>query len=147
VLGALILQLAVFAFGVRLPWGISTTEAHIASYLLLIAFAARNQRVPGFALAGIGLGCNAAAIFLNGGRMPVSVQAWAESTGVSIGAHAGRVYNNVAAMNSSSHLRFLGDVFAIPLWGAQNRSASPGALQGQACALTLDRSYPLHEIT
>ncbi len=114
VLGALILQLAVFAFGVRLPWGISTTEAHTASYLLLIAFAARNGRVPGFALAGIGLGCNAAAIFLNGGRMPVSVQAWAESTGVSIGAHAGRVYNNVAAMNSSSHLRFLGDVFAVP---------------------------------
>ena len=23
----------------------------------------------------------------------------------------------------------------------------PAALQGQACALTLDRSYPLHEIT
>ena len=114
VLGALVLQLALFAFKLRPPWGISTSEAHIASYLLLVVFAARNGRVPGFALAGIGLGSNAAAIFLNGGRMPVSVQAWAESTGASIGANAGRVYNNVAAASSGSHLRFLGDVFALP---------------------------------
>lgn len=114
VLGALALQLAIYALRVRLPWGISATEAHVASYLVLIAFAARNGRVPGFALAGIGLGCNAVAVFLNGGRMPVSVQAWAESTGGRIGAHAGQVYNNIAAMNSGSHLPFLGDVFAVP---------------------------------
>jgi MFS family permease len=114
VFAALGLQLATFAVDIPLPGRVSTTDAHIASYLLLLAFAARNGRVPGFALAGLGLASNATAIFLNGGRMPVSVEAWAESTGLGTAAYANDVYNNVAAVNPGSHLAFLGDVFAMP---------------------------------
>jgi MFS family permease len=114
VLAALALQLATFAVHVPLPWNISTTEVHVASYLLLLAFAARNGRVPGFALAGLGFASNAIAIFLNGGRMPVSAEAWADSTGMGTAAYADHVYNNVATANAGSHLAFLGDVFALP---------------------------------
>ena len=114
VLAALGVQVAMFAVGVALPIGISSTNVHVASYVLLLVFAARNGRVPGFALAGLGLACNAAAIFLNGGRMPVSAEAWAESTGTDVASQAGHVHNNVATMDAGTHLGFLGDVFAIP---------------------------------
>jgi len=114
VLVALAVQLLLFAVHVKLPHGISTTNAHLASYSLLLVFAVRNSRIPGFTLAGLGLASNALAIFLNGGRMPVSVKAWADAAGTGSHTFAGSVYNNVVAAGSGSHLAFLGDVFAIP---------------------------------
>ena len=62
VFASLALQLATFAIHVPLPRHLSTTGAHIGSYVLLLAFAARNGRVPGFMLAGLGLASNALAI-------------------------------------------------------------------------------------
>lgn len=114
VLAALAAQILLFEVHVHLPAGISMTDAHLASYVLLLVFAVRNIRVPGFALAGLGLASNAIVIFLNEGRMPVSTAAWADSAVARGHAFAHGVYNNVAAASSSSHLAFLGDVFAIP---------------------------------
>jgi MFS family permease len=114
VLAALAVQILLFAVHVRLPDGISTADAHLASYVLLLVFAVRNSRVPGFALAGLGLATNALVIFLNGGRMPVNNGAWAESAVTRSHAFIHGVYNNVAAASSNSHVAFLGDVFAIP---------------------------------
>jgi len=114
VLAALAAQILLFEVHVHLPAGISMTDAHLASYVLLLVFAARNIRVPGFALAGLGLASNAIVIFLNRGRMPVSTAAWADSAVTRGHAFAHGVYNNVAAASGSSHLAFLGDIFAIP---------------------------------
>jgi MFS family permease len=114
VLAALAAQILLFAVHVRLPGGISTADAHLASYALLLVFAARNSRAPGFALAGLGLASNALVIFLNGGRMPVGTRAWADSAMTGGHAVVHGVYNNVAAASSNSHLAFLGDVFAMP---------------------------------
>lgn len=114
VLAALAIQLLLFAIHMPLPDGIPATDAHIASYVLLLLFAVRNGRTPGFALAGLGLASNALVIFLNGGRMPVDPVAWADSAGTGAQAFAAGVYNNVAAASGSSHLAFLGDVFAVP---------------------------------
>ena len=114
VLAALAAQILLFEVHMRLPFGVSVTDAHLASYVLLLAFAIRNSRVPGFALAGLGLACNALVIFLNHGRMPVGAAAWVDSVASRSHAIAHGAYNNVAAASSSSHLAFLGDVFAIP---------------------------------
>lgn len=114
VLVALALQILIFAAGVNLPANISSLDAHVASYALLLAFAARNARIPGFALAALGLASNAVAIFANSGRMPVSPGAWADSTRIGTSAPLDGVYNNVATMHAGTHLAFLGDVFALP---------------------------------
>ncbi len=114
VLAALGAQILLFEVHMHLPSGVSVTDAHLASYVLLLAFAIRNSRVPGFALAGLGLACNALVIFLNDGRMPVSAAAWVDSVVNRSHAIAHGAYNNVAAASSGSHLAFLGDVFAIP---------------------------------
>ena len=114
VLAALAVQILLFEVHTQLPWGVSVTAAHVASYVLLLAFAIRNSRIPGFALAGLGLACNALVIFLNNGRMPVGAAAWADSVVNRSHAIAHGAYNNVAAVSSGSHLAFLGDVFAIP---------------------------------
>ena len=49
---------------------------HVGTYLLLLAFLVLNFRHFGLWLAGLGLIANAVAIFANGGRMPVSLEAW-----------------------------------------------------------------------
>lgn len=112
VVAALALQLALFAVHLHPPRPLSVSELHLASYALLAAFAARNARIPGFVLAIGGLASNALVIFLNGGHMPVSHSASIESSGAAAalrGAH-----DNVTAAGTSTHLAFLGDVFAVP---------------------------------
>ncbi len=110
VLGSLALQLALFAFHLQPPKPWTAQQAHLASYVLLVVFGLRNLRTPGFALAAIGLASNAIVVFANGGRMPVTAAASADSTGAELTG----AYNNVTAATSSSHLTFLGDIFALP---------------------------------
>jgi MFS family permease len=109
VVAALALQLAVFAFGVRPPAPLTITETHLASYALLIVFAARNVRIPGFMFAAAGLASNALVIFANGGRMPVAHAAAVES-----GSALHGIRENVVSAAGSTRLPFLGDVFAVP---------------------------------
>lgn len=112
---ALALQLVAF---VKFP-GLGTHEAfavplHLASYGLLVLFAATNARVRGFGLATLGLLANAIVIVANGGRMPVPLHAW-ESTGLRAGEilRSGHYNNNVLA-TAGTHLGFLGDIFPLP---------------------------------
>lgn len=111
---ALALQLAIYAAHASLPGPFASNRlTHLVSYLLLVTFAARNARLPGFALAAAGLLSNATVIFLNGGRMPVAQHAWVESTTMNVARHHG-VYNNTAVAGAGTHLAFLGDIFAVP---------------------------------
>lgn len=87
---------------------------HVLSYLLLICFLLVNVRVPAFWLVGFGLLSNVAVIFSNGGRMPVSGEAW-QAAGKSLSEFnsQGISDNNVLA-NADTHLRWLSDIFAVP---------------------------------
>ncbi len=106
VLGSLAAQLVLFS---RLGAGIPARlhEAlHLASYALLIVFAGLNLRVRALAPVLLGMALNAVAIAANGGSMPVSPSA-ADAAGITAGASS-----NVS--ETATHLRLLGDVFALP---------------------------------
>jgi len=112
---AFVLQLSVFA----IPWTThlfagAAVGIHLASYGLLIVFAAANLREPGFVLAALGLASNALVIFLNHGRMPVALSVW-RSTGKAAAdiTRTGHYNNNVLA-SAHTHLGFLGDVMPLP---------------------------------
>lgn len=74
------------------------------TYALLFWFAVANIRVRTLLLVYAGLALNALAILVNGGRMPIAVEA----------AHAADVDTFRSVSASASHLQFLGDIFAIP---------------------------------
>lgn len=87
---------------------------HVLSYLMILGFFALNVRVPAFWLVGFGLVANTSVIFANGGRMPVSAEAWRASGGdLSVFAPHGFADNNVLA-GPGTHLRWLSDLFAVP---------------------------------
>lgn len=106
VLVAVGLQILAFSrIGAVLP-DQAVRPLHLASYGFLIFFALANRRLLALAPVLVGMALNALAIGLNGGRMPISADA-AEAAGVVTGT-----VTNVDP--SATHLRFLGDVFALP---------------------------------
>jgi Na+/melibiose symporter-like transporter len=114
VFGALAIQAGIFTpLGDHLPGDLDRT-LHVVSYLMILGFFALNARVPGFWLVGFGLVSNVCVIFTNGGRMPVSAEAWQASGGdVSVFTPSGYSDNNVLA-GPHTHLWWLSDIFAIP---------------------------------
>jgi len=101
-----------------LPGGVPGLHAgaHVVSYLLAAYFVVVNRRVPGMALIGLGGALNALVIFANGGVMPAS-RAAMRMAGIPLSSDG--FVNSAAA--SGAHLRFLGDVFAVPAsWPAAN---------------------------
>lgn len=114
VFAALAMQVVLFTGGGH---GIPTrynAAVHLGSYLLLLLFIALNLRISGFWMVGVGVLANVLAIFVNGGSMPVTVDAWrASGADPAILKQDGVVANNVLA-GPHTHLAWLGDVFAIP---------------------------------
>jgi len=114
VFGSLALQVVLFTpLSAIVPASLDAT-AHVASYVLLLAFLGLNVRLPGLWLCGLGLAANSVAILANGGRMPIALHAWT-ATGrpaAELTAH-GFHTNNVL---SGPHAAFgwLGDIFALP---------------------------------
>jgi hypothetical protein len=103
---ALLLQLIIFGQlgdGIDQVW---IERLHVASYVLLLAFAAANFRLKVLVPVLLGLMANATAIIANHGLMPVSASA-ARADGLSPGVH-----ENVFV--GPSRVGFLGDVFALP---------------------------------
>jgi hypothetical protein len=98
------LQLVLFT---RLGAGIPTEFSevlHIASYALLIAFASANLHIRALIPVLLGVTLNAVAIVANGGYMPISEAA----------AKTVREINDTNVSAGAEHLRFLGDMFALP---------------------------------
>jgi hypothetical protein len=103
---ALVIQIVIFS---HLGDGLeprTVEELHIASYVILLGFAAANLRVRALVPVLLGLAANAVAILANHGLMPVSPGA-ARTVGISPGVH-----ENVFV--GDGRLAFLGDVFALP---------------------------------
>ena len=113
VFAALAVQLAIFTpVSPRLPEA-AEVSLHLATYLLLLVFLVLNIRLPLLWVAAVGFATNILVIFANGGRMPVSAEAWARSSGD--GSTAGTIaHNNVAAAAADTRLRWLGDVIELP---------------------------------
>jgi hypothetical protein len=112
VLAALGLQIVAFS-PVGAALGHPTTVVlHLASYTLLAWFVVLNRRHAGVSITGLGIGLNLAAIAANGGYMPASKTALARA-GI---AYSGDSSNNSAVISASTHLGFLGDIFAVPSW-------------------------------
>lgn len=104
VLLALALQIVVFTrLGAALS-PLTVDVLHIGSYGLLLAFAAANVRIRALVPVLLGIALNAVAIIANGGQMPISAEA----------AATVRELKDTNVSPDAEHLRFLGDIFALP---------------------------------
>jgi hypothetical protein len=101
----------------------TSATAHVTTYALAGLFAVANHRIPGAIVVGIGGACNLAAIAANGGTMPASPRALAQS-----GWHAtpGHFANSAAVEHP--RLSWLGDIFATPSWSPVHSVFSVGDL-------------------
>jgi hypothetical protein len=97
----------------------------ILSFVLLIAFAVANIKLPGFALVVLGLSLNAAVIVANHG-MPVSAPALRASNQVDTLPELQQDRDGAKHVlaDGSTTLRFLGDV--IPIGAPLNQVVSIG---------------------
>ena len=112
VLAALGLQIVAFSPAGAALGQPTTVVLHLTSYALLAWFVVLNRRRFGVSIAGLGLGLNLVTIAANGGYMPASKTALARA-GI---AYSGDSSNNSAVISASTHLGFLGDIFAVPSW-------------------------------
>jgi hypothetical protein len=112
---AIVIQVVVISL---LPGGVHWvhTSLHVASYLLLGAFAWANRRVAGVPIIAFGGALNFVAIVANGGVMP------ADRNAIASLAHR-TAKGDFANSQVLAHpkLQFLGDVFATPAsWPLHN---------------------------
>lgn len=103
---ALAIQVVIFSGWVALT-AAETASLHLLSYGLLVAFVLANARSLTLLPVVAGLALNALAIAVNGGVMPVSRRA-VSAAGITISGNT-----NVSL--HATHLRGLGDVFALPV--------------------------------
>lgn len=107
---ALALQVVAFSgIGARLG-DTPMVALHLASYALLVWFILANRDNLGLVITGIGMALNLIVIVANGGYMPASRSALK----LSGEAYAGASHNNSEIIGAGTHLRFLGDIFAVP---------------------------------
>ena len=135
VLLALALQIAAFSpLGRKWPSSMPA-QLHIASYVLLAAFAAVNRRQPGFCLMGAGLASNLAVISANGGYMPALAQHLER-----LGVYEEGLMNNSSVIGPDTPLWWLGAVFLLPLPVIGNVFSVGDLLLGAGCAYFIYRA-------
>jgi hypothetical protein len=83
--------------------------AHVATYVVAVAFLVLNRRIPGLLLVGLGTVSNGLTITLNDGTLPARAAAL-HAAGLDV-AQDRFVNSGVIA---HPHLAWLGDVFAVP---------------------------------
>lgn len=129
VLIALGIQLLIYPFFTDepvVPYG--TTLLHGISYGLVFLWLVLNLRTrPLWALGG-GAVLNLATVWLNGGAMPVSLNALRLSGLSEVAAVlvTGERYGNVVAMSAATRLNVLGDWIPLPPWLPFARPLSVG---------------------
>ena len=92
--------------------------AFVGVYFLLFAWLWGNWQVPGLQVASVGIGLNALAVILNGGRMPIWSGAF-NAAGFNLAALARDPFHELIATGSVSTFiargGLFGDVIPIPL--------------------------------
>jgi hypothetical protein len=117
------------------PWAITwgpylfiLAKAAMVAVLLKNALASPSYRAA-FGIAAFGVALNLLVIGANGGYMPQSAEARVTSRGTTLldGEAAPRL-RNVAPIDESTRLAFLGDVVAQPTWMPRSNVISIGDL-------------------
>lgn len=110
----LIVELAVFMLQNDIKFlGKISGSIYIVVYVLGLLFLFMNRKNPGFNLILIGVFLNFLVMVINGGRMPVSVEAAAVLDPGYIEALKDSLYAKHTMLNSSTYLGILGDVIPI----------------------------------
>jgi Family of unknown function (DUF5317) len=110
----LVVQLAVFSFQNDSEFlGQLSGSIYVVVYIVGLIFLFLNRKNPGFILISIGVFLNFIVMVLNGGRMPVSVEASAVLDPGYIQALKESLYAKHTMLTSTTHLGFLGDVIPI----------------------------------
>ncbi|MDM5330249.1 DUF5317 domain-containing protein [Neobacillus sp. CF12] len=110
----LVVQLAVFTFQNDSEFlGQLSGSIYIVIYIIGLIFLFLNRRNAGFILIFIGVFLNFIVMVLNGGRMPVSVEAAAVLDPGYIQALKESLYAKHTMLTSTTQLGFLGDVIPI----------------------------------
>ena len=97
--------------------------AHVLTYIAGLAVIARNWRLPGLPVIGLGTACNGLAIVANGGTLPASRSALEE-----VGIHLSSKDFANSGVLAHPHLAWLGDRFATPSWLPMRNVISIGDL-------------------
>lgn len=110
----LVVQLAVFSLQNDNEFlGQLSGSIYIVVYIVGLIFLFLNRKNPGFILISIGVFLNFIVMVLNGGRMPVSVEAAAVLDPGYIQALKDSLYAKHTMLTTTTHLGFLGDVIPI----------------------------------
>ncbi|MFP5113966.1 DUF5317 domain-containing protein [Bacillaceae bacterium C204] len=110
----LIIELAVFMLQNDIKFlGKISGSIYIVVYVLGLLFLFMNRKNLGFNLILIGVFLNFLVMVINGGRMPVSVEAAAVLDPGYIEALKDSLYAKHTMLNSSTYLGILGDVIPI----------------------------------
>ncbi|WHY66558.1 DUF5317 domain-containing protein [Neobacillus sp. SuZ13] len=110
----LLVELAVFMLQNDSKFlGQISGSIYIVVYVLGLLFLFMNRKNPGFMLILIGVFLNFLVMVINGGRMPVSVEAAAVLDPGYIEALKDSLYAKHTMLNSSTSLGFLGDIIPI----------------------------------
>ncbi|WP_419955622.1 DUF5317 domain-containing protein [Neobacillus niacini] len=110
----LVVQLTVFTLqNDSVFLGQLSGSIYIVVYIIGLVFLFLNRKNPGFILIFIGVFLNFLVMVLNGGRMPVSVEAAAVLDPGYIQALKDGLYAKHAMLTTESNLGFLGDVIPI----------------------------------
>jgi MFS family permease len=95
-----------------------TGAGYLSAYLLIFVWLWANRRVPGLQIAAVGIGANALALVVNGGRMPVWAGAY-QAAGFPPGGLEGDPFHYLLVASSAAEfLRsggLLGDVVPLPI--------------------------------
>ncbi|MCM3574164.1 DUF5317 domain-containing protein [Mesobacillus subterraneus] len=110
----LLVQIAVFSLQNEIPaLGQASGFIFMLVYIAGLFFLAMNWHYKGFAIIFIGVFLNFLVMAVNGGRMPVSMEAAVILDPAYIEAIKAELYAKHAVLTSSTNLGFLGDI--IPL--------------------------------
>ncbi len=110
----LIIELAIFMLQNDIKFlGQISGSIYIVIYILGLLFLFINRKNPGFILIFIGVFLNFLVMMVNGGRMPVSIDAASVLEPGYVDALKQSLYAKHQMLTSSTNLGFLGDI--IPL--------------------------------
>ncbi|MCT2535382.1 DUF5317 domain-containing protein [Aquibacillus koreensis] len=110
----LVIQLFIYSYQERFEWlGSISSYLFILIYIIGLYFLYAYRDHPGFVLIFIGVLLNFIVMVINGGRMPVSLDAAAVLDPMYADALINGLYGKHQAITESTRLGFLGDVIPI----------------------------------
>ncbi|MDK2901704.1 MAG: hypothetical protein PWR14_608 [Thermosediminibacterales bacterium] len=117
IIGAFLIQAAMVYFGMKgIEWVVRYGfYLHLASFIMLLTGIFYNRHIKEMLIIGFGIFLNFTVIFLNGGRMPVSLRALERAGMIQLAdiLKTGK-YTTHTVMSDSTVLKFLGDIFFLP---------------------------------